>query len=258
MVKLQGCLDFYSLITWELIQFDSCCTWFGFQIVLCHLFPVLWKRWRFQNQALFCSQVANFINNHLQIYSQNVGLGKKWLRLWILLISNEIIQPVIHTLIYDILLYCYVLYIIEMKSFFNHWRLSISPGSVGKINSHQQPFESRFVPDSEVQADFEEPIVADRWKANHFLECSGLLWINKPKNSMVLVHLPTWMVNFYANCIHAYLYIYIYKYLWENAGNFFPGWGWDFRWWSKKVLFVEFFMIPNLTCADVSNGWKQR
>lgn len=78
-----------------------------------------------------------------------------------------------------------------MKSFFNHWRLSISPGSVGKINSHQQPFESRFVPDSEVQADFEEPIVADRWKANHFLECSGLLWINKPKNSMVLVHLPT-------------------------------------------------------------------
>ena len=52
-----------------------------------------------------------------------------------------------------------------MKSFFNHWRLSISPDSVGKINSHQQPFESRFVPDSEVQADFEEPIVADRWKA---------------------------------------------------------------------------------------------
>ena len=152
---------------------------------------------------------------------------------------NHPIQPVVHILIYDILLYYYVLYIIEMKSFFNHWRLSISPGSVGKINSHQQRGSGWL------------------WRAhcggsvegNHFLDQQ----IQKLKESLGLFTY-IWMVNFYANSIHEYIYIHV----WEHAGNFFPGWGWYFRWWLKKVLFVEFFMFPNLTCADVSNGWKQR
>lgn len=113
-----------------------------------------------------------------------------------------------------------------MKSFFNHWRLSISPGSVGKINSHQQRGSGWL------------------WRAhcggsvegNHFLDQQ----IQKLKESLGLFTY-IWMVNFYANSIHEYIYIYMFG---NMPGFFFQvevetlGDGW------RKFCLLNFSCFP--------------